>query len=296
MSSRIACFLLLCSMSVACGGGSGETCEVDDDCASHFCKADGTCGPAETDAGTSDGDPDATSALCTPDHDGTITLHELPFAAGRMATFRVATDVTWDTAGQANGDGTYRWDLSGQLASDTDRELALGSPAGMWWESTFPGATYATELASSSDLRGVFGVAGSKLSLLGVVSPDGGTFKTELEYDPAAQILAVPLVAGKTWMSTSTVSGYAQGGLVAYTEKYESRVDAIGTMATPYGEFPVMRVATDLTRTTGITILAASRTYTWVAECFGPVATVASQSFESSDEFTDVAEVRRLAP
>lgn len=296
MSPRFAWFLLLCSMSAACGEGSGTTCRVDDDCASHFCKADGTCGAAETDAGSVDSDADAIGALCTPNHDGSITLAELPFAAGKMATFRVATDVTWDTAGQAVGDGTYRWDLGGQLASDADRELALGSPAGTWWEPTFPDATYATELASSSDLRGVFEVGSSKLSLLGVVSPDGGSFKTELEYDPMAAILAVPLAAGKTWSSTSTVSGYAQGALVAYTEKYESRVDAIGTMVTPYGEFPVMRVATDMTRTSGITTLATSRTFTWVAECFGPVATVASQSFESSDEFTDVAEVRRLAP
>jgi hypothetical protein len=242
------------------------------------------------------GDPDALTALCTPNHDGSITLAELPFAAGKMATFRVATDVTWDTAGQANGDGTYRWDLGGLLANDADKELALGSPAGTWWEPTFPGATYATELASSSDLRGVFEVGSSKLSLLGVVSPDGGSFKTQLEYDPIVEILAVPLVAGKTWSTTSTVSGYAQGGIVAYTEKYASRVDAIGTMVTPYGEFPVMRVATDMTRTSGITTLATSRTFSWVAECFGPVATVASQSFESGDEFTDVAEVRRLAP
>ena len=67
-------------------------------------------------------------------------------------------------------------------------------------------------------------------------------------------------------------------------------------VGTPYGEFPVLRVATDLTRTSGFTTLATSRTYTWVAECFGPVATATSQDFESSAEFTNIREVRRLAP
>jgi hypothetical protein len=289
--------LLLCSMSAACGGG-GETCAVNADCTSGFCKADGTCGEAAVDGGlTGDGDNgDTTTALCTPDHDGTITLAELPFAAGRMATFRVATDATWDTAGQAMPGGMRRWDLSGALANDNDIQLALSSPSGAWWQPEFPTATYASFLATGSDLSGVFEVASANLTMLGVVSPDGGTFKTDLDYDPPAQVLAVPLTNGATWTSTSTVSGYVQGAIGAYTEKYESRVDQVGTMVTPYGEFPVMRVATDMTRTSGFTVIASTRTFTWVAECFGPVATATSQSFESGDEFTDIAEVRRLAP
>jgi hypothetical protein len=192
--------------------------------------------------------------------------------------------------------GQRRWDLSGVLANDQDRTLALAAPDSAWWAPAFPGATYATPLVSTSDLRGVFQLGASHLDLLGVVSPDSGTYKTELEYDAPARILAVPMQAGTTWTSSSTVSGYAQGVIVAYTEAYESRVDHVGTMVTPYGEFPVLRIATDLTRTSGFTTLATTRTFTWVAECFGPVATASSQSFESSDEFTDIAEVRRLAP
>ncbi|HSD91092.1 MAG TPA: hypothetical protein VLB44_26400, partial [Kofleriaceae bacterium] len=132
--------------------------------------------------------------------------------------------------------------------------------------------------------------------LLAVVSPDGGTYRTQLDYDPPARILQVPFGAGATWSTTSTVSGYAQGAVVAYTEKYESRADQVGTMKTPYGEFPVIRVATDLTRTSGFTTLLTKRTFAWLAECFGSIATVQSQDFESSSEFSDDAEVRRLAP
>ena len=44
------------------------------------------------------------------------------------------------------------------------------------------------------------------------------------------------------------------------------------------------------------TPLASTRSFAWMAECFGSVANVTSQSFESSQEFDDPAEVRRLAP
>jgi hypothetical protein len=300
-----AAFMLLRSISAAAilisagcgGGGSGQQCSIDSDCASGFCKADGTCGPAPVDAPLQDdGAIDGPMGLCNPNHDGMITLDELPFIAGRMGTFRVTTDAMWNTAGMSNPNGSRAWDLSGALAGDADRVMTLGSPTSQWWSPDYPTATYATELSIESDLRGVFYVTNTESTLLSVVSPNGGTTKTELDYDPPAKILALPLTAGATWSSTSTVSGYAQGAIVAYTEKYESRVDQVGTMKTPYGEFPVLRVATDLTRTSGLATLLTKRTFSWVAECFGPVATAASQDFATGTEFTDNAEIRRLAP
>lgn len=295
-------FMLLCSMwlplGAGCGASAGDTCTQDTDCASGFCKADGTCGPGGVD-GAMNGDgagSDGMSNLCNANHDGSITLAELPFVAGRMGTFRIATNATWNTAGTSNPNGSRKWDLSGQLSNDMDKVLTLGSPSAQWWSADYPSATYATELASSSDLKGVFNASTAALTMSAVVSPDGGTYKTELDYDPPAQVLALPLMAGATWSSTSTVSGSAQGAIVAYTEKYESRVDQVGTMTTPYGDFPVLRVATDLTRTSGFTTLLTKKTFTWVAECFGPVATAQSQDFANGAEFTDNAEIRRLAP
>ncbi len=223
-------------------------------------------------------------------------MNELPLMAGRSATFRIATMATWDTAGMAQGSGARKWDLTAQLANDADTKVALASPVGTWWRDTYPTASYAAPLAAGSDLLGVFKADSTGVVLLAVVSPEGGTYKTDLEYDPPARILAVPFSAGSTWMTTSTVSGYANGGIVAYTEKYASRVDQVGTMKTPYGDFPVLRVATDLTRTSGLATLLTKRTFAWVAECFGSVATVSSKDFESASEFSDDAEVRRLAP
>jgi hypothetical protein len=290
--------LLLCSMIAACGNEPGVVCAIDGDCASGFCKADGTCGPAEVDGGAGDGDggTDAMTAVCAPNHDGVITASELPMAAGKAATFRIATDATWNTAGTDAGNGQRAWDLSGTLANDQDTDVMLAAPTGTWWADTFPGASYSSLLAAGSDLSGVFKRTGNKVELLGVVSPADGSSRTELEYDGAAQILAVPLMAGTSWTSTSIVSGVFSGAGLAYTEKYESRVDQTGTMTTPYGAFPVLRVVTDLTRTSGGFTILTKRTFSWVAECFGPVATAASTDNETDDEFSDLAEVRRLAP
>ena len=290
--------MLLCSITAGCGGPSGETCTIDDDCASRFCRADGTCGPQEIDAGAGDDSAiDApVSGVCTPNHDGAITFAELPLIAGKMATFRVATDASFDTAGTPDGGGARRWDLTGTLANDADQQLALASPAGAWWQASFPTASYAARLAAGSDLLGVFHVDANSLTLLGVVSPAGGSGRTELEYDPPAKIMAFPVTEGATWTSTSTVSGVALGVVTAYTEVYASDVDKVGTMKTPYGEFPVVRIATDLDRTSFGAPLLSKRSFAWVAECFGSVATASSQDFESSSEFNDPAEVRRIAP
>jgi hypothetical protein len=301
MRAYFACLaLLLCSMNAACGGPSGEACTLDTDCASGFCKANGTCGDAETDGGMGDDSGDGTDGsmvVCTPDHNGIITKAELPFAAGRMANFRIATDATWNTGGVAATNGERTWDLSGMLANDQDTALALAAPGTAWWAATFPGATYSTPLVSTSDLRGVFQVSANNLTLLGVVSPDGGSSKTELEYDGPINVIQTPLQAGSTWSTTSLVSGvtptFPFG--TAYTEAYVSSVDHVGTMKTPYGDFPVLRVVTDMTRSSGGVPFAYSRTFSWIAECFGPVATVTSTGAESG-EFEDISEARRLAP
>lgn len=296
MTPRLtALSLLLCSIAIAgCGGPTGETCAVDEDCSSHFCRADGTCGPAPTDAHGSDTDApvDGTSGICNPNHDGMISLGELPLIAGRSATFRIATSASWNTAGTSSTNGSRNWDLTGTLSNDADTTIALASPAAAWWHDSYPSATYAAPLAAGSDLLGVFKVDSTGVTLLAVVSPDAGLYKTQLDYDPPARILAVPFGAGATWTTTSTVSGYAQGVLVGYAEKYDSIADQVGQMKTPYGDFPVIRVATSLSRNSVLT----KRSFAWLAECFGSVATVQSQDYESSSEFSDDAEVRRLAP
>jgi hypothetical protein len=277
-----------------------DRCEIDTDCTSGFCRADHTCAPADdVDAppGDDDADPglDATSSGCVPNHDGTLTRNELVMAAGQTARFRVATDVTVDTAGTQGSGGARTWTFTAAATGDHDLELTLLAPAGQWWASTFPTATYATRLSADATLLGVIRLDSAGVALVGVVSPEAGASRTELTYDPPVPIIPTPLAPSASWNVTSTVSGVAQGVAVFYTERYVSRVDAIGDAATPFGTFPVRRIAVDLTRTVGAAI-TTRRSFAFVSECYGTVATIASQDYESGSEFTDAAELWRLEP
>jgi hypothetical protein len=291
------------AVSAGCGGGGATTCTTDNQCDSHFCRADGTCAPTGVDAGSADSSViddapgDGAIGLCTPNHDGTITSTELPLAAGRSANFRVATTATVDTAGTASGTGMRAWDFSTVLSGDADKTVTLLAPAGAWWAADYPTATYAAPLSSTADTLGVFNVSATGVTLLAVVSPSGGLQATNLKYTPPALILKLPFAVGATWTSTSTISGTYQGVTSAgLSEKYTSRADEVGTVKTPYGEFPTLRVATDLVRQSfGVTILT-KRTFAFEVECFGTVATLVSQDNETAAEFTKAAEVRRLAP
>src|SRR5260221_8485979 len=173
MTRLRALLVLHCSITLgACGHDGGAPCTHDDECASHFCKADGTCGPVGIDANAgSDANSDAPPGVCVPDHDGHITTAELPLVPGRSANFRIATNATWSTAGQANPDNSRQWSLDGALANDSDHVVALAAPGGAWWQGDFTTATYAVTLAAGSDLLGVFRVTNNRVEVLGVVSP-----------------------------------------------------------------------------------------------------------------------------
>ncbi len=310
MSTRIVRLTLHCSIGVALVACSSDSsaipCTMNDQCASGFCQADDTCAPVPTtDAGTmvandAGNDGGGSSQLCTPNHDGVIVQSELPLVAGRTANFLVAdgSNITWDTTGSAGSGNMRTWDLSGALSSDNEQPIMLASPAGAWWGSDFTDVTYATVLSTSAPtLLGVFHVDSNQVTLLGVVSTSGGPTETELKYNPPAKILALPFMASSTWTSTSTVTGTAEGIAAEYTEEYDSSVDQVGTMKTPYSTvpFPVLRVATNLIRDD----IPYNRTFAWVAECFGSVAQAQSQAYPSqvpTGEFDNPAEVWRITP
>ncbi|GAB4206159.1 MAG: hypothetical protein OHK0013_22590 [Sandaracinaceae bacterium] len=305
--------LLSALLGAGCADGSGTACRVGADCASGVCRSDGTCARPMPDAGTpvdaaaptvdahtpppTDTGPatDSGARVCAPDRDGTITRAEVPLRAGLYATFRIAEDAVVSTAGVTMG-GARRWDLSGALTGDRDERVELRAPAGAWWAGAFPLATYATELSASSENLGVFEVREDALLLLGVVSPESGLTQTRLTYDPPVPVLRFPLREGDAWTVTSTVSGQALGAVTAYTEEYTFVADASGTIATPFGEVAVIRVRSELERTQGLVPLDARRSFAFVSECLGTVATVTSRSFETDAEFTAASEVRRLAP
>jgi hypothetical protein len=311
-STRLAVLLALVA-TTGCADGSAIACRVGADCASGVCRSDGTCARPMPDAGLpvdaaptaddaltpppSDTGPTSDSGvrLCAPDRDGTITRAEVPLRAGLYATFRIAEDAVVSTAGVTMG-GARRWDLSGALPGDRDARVELRSPSGAWWAGEFPRATYATALSASSENLGVFEVRDDALVLLGVVSPESGPTQTRLTYDPPVPVLRLPLREGATWNVTSTVRGQALGVISAYTETYTFVADASGTIATPFGDIDVIRVRSELDRTQGLVPLDARRSFAFVSECLGTVATITSRSFETAAEFTQASEVRRLSP
>lgn len=306
--------LTLVGLAVACSDSGARECRVGADCASGMCTADGNCaapggssgdpaggdsGPSTTDAADNDGggssSGDATVPGCTPNKDGVITRAEVPVQAGLRATFRVAVDVDVDTAGTPGPNGTRSWDFSGALANDANVIIETMALTNKWYAPKYSGATYASKLRTTSDLIGVFETAPATLALRGVVSPDDGLYRTELAYDPSVAVLSFPLKMDDTWTSNTNVSGVAQGYPAAYTEKYESVVDAKGTLKTPLGTFDVLRVRVLLTRTIGL-VTTKVRTFAFVTECYGTVATVASEDNETDIEFTRALEIRRIAP
>ena len=112
---------------------------------------------------------------------------------------------------------------------------------------------------------------------------------------PPITVLSFPLAEGKSWQTSSTVTGFAQGVIANYTEKYEYAIDAHGELVAPFGTFPVLRVRSTLTRTVGL-VTSTLRSFLFPSECFGVVASIVSKTNEPSTEFTQAGEVRRLAP
>lgn len=291
---------------------SGPECSRGADCASGACSATGRCVPpfevdaatdaptdVDVDAGADVGEPleagPVGDAGCVPNKDFRITREEMPLGAGLRATYKVAKDADISTAGTPLVDGTRAWDLSADLPGDALALVETQRLDGKWFAGDFAGASYATKLSVRSELLGVFELTPAALKLRGVVSPEDGLTKTNVAYTPAVDVLAFPLEAGKAFSTTSTVSGFASGVFSTYSEKYESSVDARGTLKTPLGTFTVLRVRTTLTRTVGI-LVTVVRSFAWVTECYGTVATATSADNEANAEFTRSSEVRRIAP
>jgi hypothetical protein len=300
---------LLSSSAVACASSSSRECNVGSDCASGACSVEGMCvalpdsGPgadAGTDARSADASsptdsPVSTDGSCIASDSGTILQSQVVFMAGLHATFLTADDVTVSTAGETLPDGSRVWDFSGALPGDKDVLVETLPVTGAWYAASFPQASYASQLSDTSSLLGLFQFTSSNLLLEGVVSPDAGATQTKLTYSPAVSTLQFPLNVGASWSTNASVTGTADGVPVVYTEDYTSSVDAQGTLKTPLASFEVLRVGTVLTRTVGIekTVI---RTFIFVTDCYGSVATITSQDNESSTEFTTAAEIQRIAP
>ncbi len=326
-------FGLLAMEGCSASGDTHAECQSGAECASGICNADGTCdgGGGSGGAGATTGSGGATSTgggsatstssstssatgsststgagtggsnVCSPNHDGQITHAEIPLEPGLHANYEAAScpattldcTIPVDMTGKMVN-GVRTWDLTASLQGDHSELVETQSMTGKWFAASFPDADYAAKLSDSADLLGVFKINDQGLYLMGVVSPMSGSTQTLLTYSPAVTVLQFPIKANATWTTSSTVSGMNSGVSGAYFEKYDSTVDAVGSLKTPFSTFPVMRVRTDLTRTAGAVV--TKRTFSFVSECFGSVANVVSNYEETTTDFTTAAEVTRLSP
>ena len=297
----------------ACGDSAARECRVGADCASGVCGADGQCvrdgtgpgpdggvegGATAQDSSGSETSTDAALPGCTANKDGIITRDEVPIAAGLHATYKIGKDEDVSTAGTPAAGGRRTWDFSAALASDVSVLVETQPLAGKWYAAKFPGASYASKLKEGSDLIGVFETSPGALLLRGVVSPTESSPKTELTDDPPVSVLKFPLQLAAKWSTDTLVGGTAQDVALfgTYSEKYTSEVDAAGELETPLGTFEVLRVKVQLVRTIGVLPATTIRTFAFVTECYGTIATVTSKDNETNVEFTRAAEIRRISP
>ncbi|MCU1283260.1 MAG: hypothetical protein JWM53_6806 [bacterium] len=300
-----------CAFALALGGCNSDKagCRVDDDCAVGNVCVIGQCRPlsgadlsgAAGDLGAAadfatpipDGwNPDALTATCSFNGDGTITRAEEPFTVGLGALFAVnaaGTNVPVDNVAH-NG----IWDFSGAVSSEAKQFDQLVNPSGQWWAGDFPTATYGERIDDGQQAYGVFRVSADKLEMLGVVSDQSGVSQTKLTYATPIVVLQFPMSVGTTWTSESDVSGTASGFAFFAHEKYIFSVGERGTTKVPAASFDTLRLKMSYTQTYGA-LVTTRITYLHLAECYGAVARVRSKDNETSADFTQAAEYRRLA-
>jgi hypothetical protein len=279
-----------------------EDCPVGDACVVGQCRplAGADLSGAVADLGAADfatpipdgWNPDALSASCTFNGDGTITRAEESFLVGLGALFAVNAPNTTVPVNNVAQSGT--WDFSAAVSSEAKQFDQLVSPSGQWWASNFPTATYGERIDDGQQAYGVFRVDADKLVMLGVVSDQSGVSQTELTYATPIVVLQFPMSVGTTWTSESDVSGQASGIAFFAHEKYIFTVGERGMTKVPAATFDTLRLKMAYTQTYGA-LVTTRITYLHMAECYGAVARIRSQDNETSADFTTAAEYRRLA-
>ncbi len=315
VSLLCACIMALagCAFVLALSGCNGKSaaggCRGDEDCAAGQACIVGQCralanadlsgavadlgAPADFTTPIPDGwNPDALASMCTFNNDGTITRSEEQFTVGLGALFAVNAPGT--TVPVNNVPQNNTWDFSAPVSSERKQFDQLVSPNGQWWAADFPTATYGERIDDGQQAYGIFRVGSDKLEMLGVVSDQNGTTKTELTYATPIVVLQFPMSVGTSWTSESDVSGLASGiGFFAH-EKYLFTVDKRGMTKVPAATFDTLRLKMSYTQTYGA-LVTTRITYLHLAECYGAVARIRSQDNEQSADFTQAAEYRRLA-
>jgi hypothetical protein len=238
---------------------------------------------------------------CVPDLDGRIEARELQPAYDVGASFLLSPagevrDV--DLGGVLDPDGTLRWDLGSDYASDVAVRFGASTLAGKWYASSFPSGQFTVADDPSGALEAIYRLDEAGLYLLGFASaqmdpPEGRTLWV---YETPVVVFRLPLEPGASWVTASEVRDATVRGLpYAGRDTYESRVVAAGELTLPDLTFTqAMRVSTRVTIEPSAGAPIQRRQSSWLFECFGEVARVVATDGEPSEDFTRAASMRRF--
>jgi hypothetical protein len=307
MRDAITLGLVLCLGACATGDVESRTPDADAGARDVAVQRDtpapptdtGAITPTDTGAVTPDDAPPAADAgpRCAADHDGVITRAEINFLVGASVLYAVNEESETVTPVDVTGamvEGVRRWDYSAPRTEDRRVLDEVIRPTGRWWSGRYPDATFATMLDRTHNILGVYRASATALELLGTVSVAENA--TNLTMSPPVVVLRFPLRVGDTWTQSVTASGFYNFTPLTNVTAYTSRVDAAGEVWTPAGRYPSLRVRTDLDQTIPFTVIRRTkRTYTFLSECWGVVARLASVDNETADPFTRASEYRRLS-
>ncbi|MEZ4300539.1 MAG: hypothetical protein R3B70_36690 [Polyangiaceae bacterium] len=242
--------------------------------------------------------PDLT---CVPNLDGAIDADELTASIGVPASFLVSPkgelrDV--NLKGTAGQDGAPVWDMAQDFASDQQAFIEASSLKGKWYADSFPTGEFSAPADAAASLQAVYRHTEEALYLLGLASTeeDPKQGQTLLVYDTPIGLYQFPIEPGKQWVASGSVqNGVAYGLPYAGKDIYEVEVGPTGKLELfDYIFEQVHRVKLHVVQEPAVGAAVSTRQSQFLFECFGEVARATSKPDETSDDFTQAAELRRL--
>ena len=245
-------------------------------------------------------DPDPPVLSCIPNLDGKIERKELEVAAGVPVRYVISPSGETravDLSGTEE-DGELIWDFSTDFADDEALTVTASTLEGKWYAGQFADGAFVTPFNKSGSIESIGLISDGGLLLLGIASaeeaPEQG--QTLLVYNPPITVLQFPVEVGQSFVSSGQIeNGMTLGLPYAGKDTYEVSVDAVGRIDLLQLTFEqVHRVRTKVTVEPAVGAAVVRHQTSFFAECFAEVARATSADGESSADFTEAAELRRL--
>lgn len=247
-----------------------------------------------------DGDPfdgdtsDSDVPSCTGNGDDVIEAAEARAVLGAALVYLVNSEGSHpvvDLEGTIES-GRRTWHFEREQAGDRRIEELVLDPTEHWFGAYFPGATHASVVPGFEAAVGVYGTSDEGIALLGIASvADESTLVT---YDRPIHVARFPIQVGDGWTDEAHATGRVEHVAFNADESFTVEVDAAGVIRVPAGTFPVVRVRTEMDRHNSGPLDDHRISYAWIAECWGRVAYVGSESGERDPSFPEAAQYWRL--